>query len=61
MPIGCFFDHLLEVSKDQGKQPKGILVGSQSRLKNILALCLLVAFYFKQDIQKMLMLAKTAS
>lgn len=60
MLIGCFFDHLLEVSKYQGKQPRGILVGSQCRLKNILAPCLLVALYFKQNIQKTLVLAKTA-
>lgn len=33
MPIGCFFDHLLEFSKYQGKQPRGILVGSQAGLK----------------------------
>lgn len=43
MPTGWFFDHLLEVSKYQGKQPRGILVGSQCRLKSVLAPCLLVA------------------
>lgn len=43
MPTGCFFDHLLEVSKYEGKQPRGILVGSQCRLKSVLAPCLLVA------------------
>lgn len=42
MPTGCFFDHLSEVSKYQGKQPRGILVGSQCKLKSILASCLLV-------------------
>lgn len=33
MPTGCSFDHLLEVSRYQGKQPRGILVGSHASLK----------------------------
>lgn len=41
MPTGCFFYHLLEVSKYQGKQPRGILVGSQYRFESVLASCLL--------------------
>lgn len=52
MPIGCSFDHLLEVSKLQEKQPRGILAGSQCRLKNILAPCLLMALYIEKDIKK---------
>lgn len=59
MPTGCFFDHLLEVSKYQGKQPRGILVGSQCRLKSVLAPCLLVVLQARQS--KHSYLAKTAS